>query len=288
MSSEITTGQLDEYQLWLRKYGRSASTANEYALNVRRAYEHGGPFERLTDGSLSPKYLHLIKAALKSWAEFNDDELLIKELRKVRLPSSLRKKDSIPLTREEWAALRGEILTATYLKEPVRAELGLLACRGLRCGDALRIKREEATQALRKGVLDYEGKGRKRLKASVAPSWREYLEILADHKDWERAEDLICPSSPPGRKRRESSGKKLARSLNRCGAEIGLNADDLHPHLLRHTYASLYYDKCRDPKKLLDHMGWGSMDVAMRYVGASSKDELDGIADSLFDGDEDD
>jgi len=285
---EITTGQLDEYQLWLRKYGRSASTANEYALNVRRAYEQGGPFERLTNTDLSPKYLQLIKAALKSWAEFNEDESLIKELRKVRLPAALRMKDEVPLTQEEWKALRGEINTATYLKEPVRAELGLLACRGIRCNGALRVKRTEVIEALRKGVLDYECKGRKRLKASVAPSWREYLEILADHKDWERAEDLVCPRSPPGKQRHASSAKKLARSLNRCGSEIGLNVDDLHPHLLRHTYATLYYEKCRDPKKLLDHMGWSDIKIAMNYVGSSSKEDLDGIADSLFEDDGDD
>ena len=35
--------------------------------------------------------------------------------------------------------------------------------------------------------------------------------------------------------------------------------------------------------QLQHHMGWNSIEVAMRYVGASSKEELDGIADSLFD-----
>ena len=236
---EITTEDLNDFDAWLRKYGRSEGTATQYVMNVRRAYEVGGPMERLVDTDLSPKYLQLIKASLKTWAEFCKDDELLSELKRVKLPSAIRRKESTPLTEEEWRNLRTEIEEASYLKEPMRGELGLLACRGFRRGDVLRLKRKEVTNALRKGVLDYEGKGRKRLTFTVAPYWRGYLKIFADYKDWERVEDLISPRSKP-EKRRESAGKAVARALDKCSARVGLAPEDMPPHLLRKTYATLY------------------------------------------------
>lgn len=282
-SVQASNEQLDKYQLWLKKYGRSPATAEQYAKHVRLAYEAGGPFERLVDVDLSPKTLQLTKAALKAWALFQGDSELLGELNKVRLPPAIRQKEDVPLTMPEWTKLRREIdEKATYLKDPMRAVLGLLTCRGFRCGDVLRIKRKEVVTGLRKGVLDYEGKGRKRIKWTVADYWRGYLEVLVDYKDWERVEDLICPKSPPGKTRRESSGKAITRALEKCASNIGVDVEDIHPHLLRHTYASFYYDLCRDPKKLQDHMCWSDIKIAMGYVAASSKDELDSIADDMF------
>jgi integrase len=284
---EITTEDLDDYRVWLRKYGKSKDTAGQYAMNVRRAYAAGGPLERLVDTDLSPKYLQLIKASLKAWAKFCKDDELAAELNEVRLPPALRRKESVPLTKEEWQNLRAEVEEASYLKEPMRGELGLLVCRGFRRGDVLRLKRKEVTNALRKGVLDYEGKGRKRLLFTVAPSWRRYLEIFADHKGWDRVEDLISPRSKPER-RRDSAGKAVARALEKCGSRVGLDPEDMHPHLLRKTYATLYFQKCLDPVKLQKHMQWSNVETALGYVSAGSVGELDAIADSMFDDDDDD
>jgi integrase len=278
---KITNEDLADFQVWLRKYGKSKDTAEQYALNVRRAYEAGGPMERLIDSDLSPKYLHLIRAALNSWAEFCKDTELQSEIKKVKLPPAIRRKESIPLTKEEWENIRAEIQEASYLKDPMRGELGLLVCRGFRRGDVLRLKRKEVTTALRKGKLDYEGKGRKRLVFTVAPYWRNYLEIFAGYKDWERVEDLISPRSKPDN-RTESAGKAVYRALEKCGSRVGLDPEDVHPHLLRKTYATLYYQKCLDPAKLQAHMQWADITTAMGYVNAGRVDELDAIANSMF------
>jgi integrase len=277
----VTEEDLDDYRAWLMKYGRNKDTADQYAVNVRRAYEAGGPMERLVDTDLSPKYLQLIKAALKGWAEFCKDGELTADLKKMKLPPALRRKESVPLTQEEWKNLRAEVEEASYLKDPMRAELGLLVCRGFRQGDVLRLKRKEVTSALRKGVLDYEGKGRKRLVFTVAPYWRHYLEIFVSYKDWNRVEDLISPRSKPTN-RRASAGKSVSRALERCGARVGLDPEDVHPHLLRKTYATLYFAKCLDPVKLQKHMQWSDVSTALGYVGAGKVEELDAIADSLF------
>jgi integrase len=75
----------------------------------------------------------------------------------------------------------------------------------------------------------------------------------------------------------------ITRSLEKCALNIGLDVDDVHPHLLRHTYATRYYEACQDPKKLQDHMSWANIATAMNYVGQSSREELDAIADAMFD-----
>jgi integrase len=278
---EITDEDLSAYQQWLRKYGRSRDTAAQYAMNVRRAYDAGGPLERLVDTDLSPKYLRLIQASLKAWAEFCKDDSLAAEIKLIKLPPAIRRKESTPLTKEEWQSIRLEIEEASYLKEPMRAELGMLVCRGFRCGDVLRLKRKEVTDALRKGVLDYEGKGRKRLKFTVAPYWRQYLEIFEGYKGWDRVEDLISPRSKPS-SRRSSAGKAVSRALEKCGAHVGLDPEDVHPHLLRHTYATLYYQKCLDATMLQAHMQWSDVSTALGYVSAGDVEKLDAVADSLF------
>jgi integrase len=278
---EITDEDLVDYRTWLRKYGRSKDTAEQYAMNVRRAYAAGGPLERLVDTDLSPKYLRLLQASLKTWAEFCQDDELAAELKLIKLPPAIRRKESTPLTKEEWQNIRNEIDEASYIKEPMRGELGMLVCRGFRRGDVLRLKRKEVTNALRKGVLDYEGKGRKRLTFTVAPYWRHYLEIFADHKGWDRVEDLICPRSRP-ETRRSSAGKAVSRALEKCGARVGLDPEDVHPHLLRKTYATLYYQKCLDATMLQAHMQWSDVTTALGYVSAGSVEKLDAVADSLF------
>lgn len=277
-----TETQINDFKSWLKKYGRSDSTIDQYAANIIRVFESGGPFERLTDTELSPKYLHLTKAAVKGWAEFAGDLELLKEVSKIRLPPALRQGRDNPLSVSDWRELKEEVDAADYLKEPVRAELGMLVCRGFRCGDVLRLKRSEVVAGLKKGSLEYEGKGRKRIVFTVAPIWKGYLEILESFADWDRVEDLICPRSRSGKTRTASAGRLIARSLDRCCRRVGIDEDGVHPHLLRHTYATRYYEACKDPAKLQAHMGWSNINTAMGYVSAGSVEQLDSIADSLF------
>lgn len=276
----ISERELEDFKTWLVRYGRSKGTAAQYARNVRRAFEDGDPLSKLTDPDLSPKYLHLIKASLKAFSQFNDNSHLLLELQKVRLPPSRRRAAGVALSKSEWEALRQEIDDAAYLKEPTRAVLGMLACRGFRVGDVLRLKRKEVAKALKKEVLEYEGKGRKRLRFTVSPHWKPYLGTFVEHRDWDRVEDLISPGAED---RRKSAGKAVSRALEKCGTAIGLDPEELHPHLLRKTYATLYYGKCSDPELLRQHMQWQSVEVAMGYVKELSQKQLDAVADELFD-----
>jgi len=275
-------GTLEEFHGHLLRSGLGKSTADTYVANVRRAFdEYEDPVEKLVDRRLSPNYLHTIRASLRAWADFSDDAGLTADLSKksIRLPPALRQKEKPPLTKQQWIDLREEIEDSDRLADPVRGELGMLVNRGFRCGDVLRLKKTEVQNALSSGVLDYEGKGRKRLTFTVAKHWRPYLAIFADYDDWERVEDLVAPYSHPDT-RRASGGKAIARELEGCGNSIGIS--DLNPHLLRHTYATQYYRICKDPEKLRAHMQWASIETAMRYVREDNREELDSIAESMF------
>lgn len=280
----IDQSELDGFESWLLRYGRGQDTADQYVKNVRLAFERGDPLRKLTDKDLSPKYLRLIKSSLAAFADYSEDDELAADLKRMKLPPALRRKESVPLSKEEWQDLRSEIAEASYLihREPLRAGLTMLVCRGFRRSDMLRIKRDEVRDALRKGVLDCEGKGRKRLRFTVADYWAGALETFdSNRSEWERVEDLICPKAKP-ESRRASAGKVISRMLKKCGGFVGLEPQDVHPHLLRKTYATLFYQSCQDPAKLQAHMQWESIEVAMGYVSAGNVEELDDIASGLF------
>lgn len=280
----IEQSELDRFESWLLRYGRGQDTADQYVRKVRLAFEHDDPLRKLVDKDLSPKYLRLIKSSLSAYADFSEDAELAADLKRMKLPPPKRRKEKVPLSEMEWRELRGEISEAVYLRhhEPIRAGLNMLVCRGFRVADMLRIKRNEVSDALRRGVLDCEGKGRKRLRFTVADYWADSLETFDRNlSDWDRVEDLICPKASDAT-RRASSGKAISRALKRCGKRVGLDEEDVHPHLLRHTYATLFYNQVKDPAKLQAHMQWDSIEVAMGYVNAGSVEELDSVAAGMF------
>lgn len=279
---DVTDESLTKFQRWLRRRGRAEGTADSYMYQVARCAELDDPLERLLDPDLSPKYIHTIAAALKSWARFSKDGDLELELAEIKLPAAKRVKEKSILTREDWSKLREEINRADYISEPVRAELGMMASRGFRRGDILRLRKSDIAGALKSGTLVYEAKGRRRLAFPISSHWGPYLELLMEaggRKKWERVCDLVSPGSNP-KTRMDTAGKTITRSLSYCGEEVGI--EDIHPHLLRRTYATFYYEACQDPVKLKDHMQWANIETAMLYVAASNQEELEAVADTLF------
>jgi integrase len=275
--------ELQRFCEWLFDYGLSGGTVKLYRHDVKKAYAEGGPLKRLRNNDLAPKTLRHILAACRRWARFCNDEELLVELEKMRLPAPRRKTAKVPLARDDLFALLNEIDGADYLEEPMRAELGLMAARGFRCGDVLRLKRREVQSALRQGTLAYEAKGRRRLEFRVLPTFRSYLELLACEKRWERVEDLISPHAQE-ETRRDAAGRATARALEACGNEIGI--EGLYPHRLRRTYATEYLRALGpDPfaaVKLQQHMQWASLQTAMGYVDHDRGQALDDVAERMW------
>lgn len=279
--------ELLDFHDWLLDEGVSADTAEAYAGDVARSFRLAdGPRDRLRDDELAPKTRRRILAAFRRWAQFQQDADLAEKLRRLgkRLPAPARKIPKNPLTREEWFTVLDEIDSADYLHDAMKAQLGMMASRGFRCADVLRLKRSEITAALSSGELNYQAKGARRLRFRVLDAYRPYLELLSDYRRYRRVEDLISPQSAEGRGRRRAASRAVERALIVVGQEVEI--DELYPHRLRRTYASEYLRALgNDPEalpKLQQHMQWGSIATALEYVDHERGAQLDAVAEEMM------
>jgi integrase len=216
-------------------------------------------------------------AALSAWATFTKDGELAADLKEIRLPPARRVTPKVPLPSDDWRRVVKHVDTVQWLDEPTR-QLSLIICRrGLRVGDALRIRRTDVTRALSSGVLSFEGKGRKRYEFPIG-SFKAQLEALVKIKDWEVARELVTKSQRLG-----AAERRMGRVFDRLAADLEI--DEMYPHKLRRTYATRYLEALKgDPRALLKlqkHMSWASMNTAAMYADAVDQDELAGVGDKM-------
>lgn len=279
----VTTANLSAFEAWLVNQGLASTTAEMYMHDARSAGECGFE-ERLRDEALAPKTRHRILAAGRQWAKFSGDTELAAELVSFRLPPSRRKNAKVPVEREQLFKIVDALPDADYLEPPMRAVIGMLACRGFRVSDVLRIERDELLQAKESGVLVYLAKGRRRLEFGFIKTWSHHAIALADTVgDWIRVEDLICPTSAP-KVRRKSAVRAVQRALSKLAGLCGI--PKVYPHRLRRTYAVEYLRHQKgDPEallKLTQHMQWADESTALQYVNHIRGRELDEAAERIF------
>jgi integrase len=278
---EINDRNLGKFKAWLLERGRAEGTADAYITNLRScAADAKGLTHRLVAGDLAPNTLRTNLAALRSWALFVEDPKLSKRLGDIRLPPARRIHTKQPLAVDVLRQLIRHLKTCKMPSEAMRQVLLIMAIRGFRSGDVLRLRRTEVTRALDTGKLVYEGKGRKRIEFSAGP-FRPQLQTLAQIKGWDRVRDLIAKSDNP-----KVASVKVWRAARTAAKEVGI--PDMNPHRFRHTFATRYLEQLHgDPNaiiKLQKFMGWESMNTAARYVDAVSQDELDEIGAGLVSG----
>jgi site-specific recombinase XerD len=278
---------LSNFSEWLRGRGLAAGTARLYAAHLSAAFRLSRPEERLLDDRLAPKTRAAARAALRSWALYQNDPEMVKRLGDIKLPKAVRKTPKYPLPRAEWLALIDQIEVSKKIGDPVRAVLGLLATRGLRVGDALRMQRGEVHDALRGGILSFVIKGNKRVEYHVTDNFSRFLDLLeveAEKRDWKRVEDLVSPRSKGDRRR--AAVIQIERLLRVVGEEAGLDGEELYPHRLRRTYAVEYLKQMKgDPEALVNlqqHMQWESLETAAGYVDHPRQEKLLEVERRMF------
>jgi len=282
---KITEKTLAEFRAWLADLGLAEGTLDDYERTMERVDEEpGGYLARLRDTTLSPKTRRKELAAIRQWGEFVGDPTIREKCKKLRLPPPRRMKAKIPLERAQLFALIDEIGRSKDISEPTRAVLGIMACRGLRCGDALRLRRSEILDAQEKGILSFLAKGERRLEFRVLKTWKRYLDLLARQGgDWTHVRDLVSPGADP-KKAQRSAARAIERALE--GLALSIQIRGVYPHQLRRTYAVQYLQAMRgDPEalvKLTQHMQWAQMTTAMEYVDHARGDELDTVAERIF------
>lgn len=282
-STKVTDDDLRAFRAWLQAQGLAKTTAETYAYDARSAADDGFA-ARLLDVELAPKTRHRLLAAGRQWSKFRDDPALAAALAKIKLPPARRKLAKVPVDRDQLFAIVDELPLADYLEPPMRAVIGMMACRGFRVSDVLRIQRDELVQAIETGMLVYPGKGDRRMEFGLIKTWSPYVTILANTAgEWTRVEDLICPASEP-KTRRKTAVRAVERALTKVAHRAGVSK--VYPHRLRRTYAVQYLRQHPgDPEallKLTQHMQWADESTALQYVNHARGRELDAAAERIF------
>ena len=274
----ITEPNLEKFSTWMQERGRLADTARIYSSHLRNcAADPKGLTHRLL-GSLAPNTKRTIMAALVAWSRFSKDDDLRDRLEYIRLPPPRRVTAKHPLAIDQWKKVILHLRTAKMLPkdEALRHVMVIVAIRGLRCSDALRIRRREIQNALATGTLSFEGKGRKRTEFSAAP-FRGELEALSKMRgDWEYLRDLVSVS-PRG------AANRMGRRMKAEAKKVDVTG--VYPHRFRRTYATNFLEQLQgDPRsiiKLQKHMAWESLATAAGYADAVDGGELDQVGGKM-------
>jgi site-specific recombinase XerD len=282
----ITLDDLESFRSWLINRNRDKKTANSYVIDVRKAFDHPkGPLGAIADRTIAPKTAHRRMSSLRAFAKFRQDTDLLTQLEDVRLPPNQRATPKMPLTRDQWAAVVQEIDSAPmYLKPEEIAIIGLMAVRGFRIGDVLRMTRRDVEMALRASTLSFEAKRRQRTEYGVGERMRHYLEMLFGIPGWTQVYELVCTKT-----RSKSDDLKTIAALNvntalkSVAQRIGVPPKEMHAHRLRRTYATYYLEAVGgNLEKLRQHMDWSNINTAAMYADHNQRKELDKVSESMM------
>lgn len=282
----------DRFQRWLvAERAISETSAADYAGEVRRSLEdRSAPLGRLLDAEFAPKTRRKLLQALRQWAIFSGDRELEKRLAKTsplvkRLPRGDRASMRPPFPKEEWKRFLTMLERAEEklgCPRAVWATIGIIAHRGPRVGDAVRLSRHQVRAAVETGRANFAGKGQKQLEYDVEIC-RAHLEALDAMTNWHRVWNLVSPKAEdPYRSARFA----VWSWCKRIGEAAGLQPP-LYTHRFRRTVAVEFLKKLHgDPFaiiKVMKWMGWASMETAKHYLDHVSGEELDRVGRSLLD-----
>jgi len=239
----------------MREAGLSPSTIAKY-MAVIRAYERGSlnlrPFSHsgyMVTLSALQWYVKLSKPSAAS--------RIRRDLRRIpKPPRGASKLPQRPLSMDQWKKLYSEV---QELETVDRCILSMLLYSGQRVGDIGRIMRKKIIEAERTKVLDF------KIKRDVPHSlpWemvKKYLSPLLElQAGWEHVSDLVSSSQ-------EGYYNHVYYQLKRCAARVGLGPENVHPHLLRHTFAIDLLEKCGDVAHVQRILGQSDQRTTMRYL----------------------
>ena len=279
---------MDEYRDWLERRGRSAGTVDRY-LRTLREYnaDPEGVEHAITSRKYSPNYRRFLMAVLRSWATFNRNSKLLDWLDEIKRPPPTPTSEREPLSAEVWGDVISEIENAEYLTDAERAICSLVALRGIRCGDAVRMTRKQLKTGISTGTLSYVGKGGRLLSCSSVPLEAPISSLLAcfQNSGVTVCRELVSPLSRDPGATQESATRRIRRKLDSVADSLEMPRADLHPHLFRHTYATLFLQELKgDPEalpKLVQQMGWSNLNTAANYLRRDRRPELDSVESKL-------
>lgn len=265
---------------WLKRRGRADNTVRAYVRDLRSCTQHPrGMLGKLRD-RLAPKTVRRTYAVLRSWAKFTGDQSLASELDDILLPAAKRVTARTPLGQEAWLKLMRALPLTHDVHPATRTIIEIMALRGIRVGDVLRMQRGQVERALTSGLLVIELKKRVRHEFSVRPI-EPQLRHLLSWPDWFQVMELVLPEDTEAVDPVAAAGMAIWRALQKVGDVAGI--ENLHPHRLRRTYATEFLAEVGgDLEKLRQHMGWADLATAAGYADHDRRVELDAVAAAMM------
>ena len=279
MNEKDAAARLEEYVRYLSlERGLSPRSVSSYRSDIGRFFAWAQ--ERKIDTSkaqrsdlddflwaerergLKPASLFRKVESLKSYFAFETLEERLPEspaetLRSPRIPSRLPKF----LTREEAARLLSAPGSDSYEDLRDRAMLELLYASGLRVSELVSLKPESAN--LQDGWVRVLGKGNKE---RLVPVHARALACLRVYLS-EREKRFKTPAAELflGRSGRRLSRVQFWRRLRELGERAGIKTR-LHPHLLRHTFATHLLQGGADLRSVQEMLGHADLATTQIYT----------------------
>ncbi len=238
--------------------GLMPRTAHEYQEILRVAFDENDELDQERINTWSASRRVVLKAALKR-CQLND---LVGEIG--RAPKGKRHDVRTP-NETDVQRFRGE-----FASMPVgeRAGLFLLLQMGLRSNEMLSLKRREVERAVEDGDLSFTRKGgyESILPARHAgPLLEELLSVDAKcERPWNVVGEIFTCASEG------SQYVRLYKMVRSLGARTGFRG--LHPHLLRHAFASSMIRKGASIEVVRKALGHADIKTTARYIHADKSD----------------
>ncbi len=253
-TAEAYLGDAERFLKWARGRGVSERTPprselDEFLWSERRRGLRPASLRRLV-GSLRAFFAY---QAIEGRLAENPAESLRGPRRDRRLPRFL--------TTNEAARLLAAPDSDSYDDARDRAALELLYAAGLRVGELLALTPEDIN--LQEGWLKTRGKGGK--ERMVPLHARAVAAVRAYARERERRFKSPGPELLLGRRGRGLSRAQFWRRLRALGARAGI-AQPLHPHLLRHTFATHLLAGGADLRAVQELLGHADLSTTQIYT----------------------
>jgi site-specific recombinase XerD len=284
----------------LRLENLGERTIEEYVAVVDRWRRHGGtalayvqslenPGSRMVPLAALRRWAQAAKAKAKAEADAAAEKAAADTLDElVEYHRKLRRTIPKAPARHEFSSVEAHALARAVeqvTEAPAeRFALRLLLRTGARASDVSRgVTRQVLEQALNTGVAEIRTKGRRTRDIDFS-SFKEEIPALLKLPRWQFLYELLAPSRY-GFKASVGRGYTV---LDHLFKSLCVRAGVSKPwitHRCRHTVASAVYRATKDPKAVVDYMGWSGMGMLDRYLhGETVADISRKVAASLSDG----
>lgn len=270
--------EVEAFQTYLQKKTTNPNTRLLYGRALRRAYLYSKDLVAiLLDPELAHGSYSQIHAALGHYVKFlrargsSFAETLQQDLDDLPRHTGTKPPPERPLSNDEWRRLEA---AARQEQEPLATILTLLCTTGLRVTvDLGGLERRWVEEAAEYGTLNLRTKGGD-YRQFPAQKYREQLQRLLEY-DWDILWQAVTPKS------KRAYYMAVRRALKRCATRAGLDAQRIHPHLLRATTATQLLKTTKDITRAQKRLGHRQLTTTQIYTAYVELEEMQADDEAL-------